>query len=120
MNNGDYPLGAESDLRAPYNQKSKAKREIEVTVSLSLSKTIKVEVSDYKSYKDGDEEGEYLSYDYSECDLRKAVEDQITLPNNLAEIVFDSKMRDIPDNLKKAISDCKDWCIDDFEVVLEQ
>ena len=71
---GYYPAGAEFDPRAPWNEVELPPKEVEVTISAIVSKTIKVPVRDYTI----DEEG---NIDFSECDLKKAVEENIRLPN---------------------------------------
>ena len=107
--NYNYPLGADNP-DAPWNQKENPKREIEVTVSVTLSKTIKVKVSDYDIINSGkDEDGEYFEdIDYSNCDLKGAVEEQIVLPQN-AYIYVKSK--------PEVHEDLSNWCVDDFEVI---
>ncbi len=125
MESGYYPPGAEHDPNAPWNQVELPEQEIEVTVSVTLSKTVKVLVNDYEVEEDGDEDGRSLSYNFYGCDLKGAVEDQITLPQNLAELVEkvfnkDQKLKDaMPRHLKDALEDCKDWCVDELEVVEE-
>ena len=71
---GYYPAGAEFDPRAPWNEVEQPPKDIEVTIYAIVSKTIKVPVRDYII----DEEG---NIDFSECDLKKAVEENIRLPN---------------------------------------
>lgn len=117
MESGGYP---------PDNQVDLSEKEIEVTISVTLSKTVKVIVGDYEVEEDADEDGRYLSYDFSGCNLNKAVEDQVVLPQNLAEFTermfnhdLNLKAVGMPKYLKDAIGDCKDWCVDDYEVVLE-
>ena len=85
---GYYPAGAEFDPRAPWNEIELPPKEVEVTISAIVSKTIKVPVRDYII----DEEG---NIDFSDCDLKKAVEENIRLPNT------------------------KGWDLDNFEVVME-
>ena len=85
---GYYPAGAEFDPRAPWNEVELLPKDVEVTISAIVSKTIKVPVRDYII----DEEG---NIDFSECDLKKAVEENIRLPN------------------------INGWDLDNFEVVLE-
>ena len=85
---GYYPAGAEFDPRAPWNEVELPPKEVEVTISAIVSKTIKVPVRDYII----DEEG---NIDFSECDLKKAVEENVRLPNT------------------------KGWDLDNFEVVME-
>lgn len=111
---GYYPLGAEHDPNAPWNQADNPEREIEVTVSVTLSKTVKIKVSDYSITDSGkDEDGEYFEdIDYSKCDLKRAVEEQITLPQDAYKYVkgeFDNDQ----------YNDLKGWCVDDFEVIEE-
>ena len=85
---GYYPAGAEFDPRAPWNEVELPPKEVEVTISAIVSKTMKVPVRDYTI----DEEG---NIDFSDCDLKKAVEENIRLPNT------------------------KGWDLDNFEEVLE-
>ena len=85
---GYYPAGAEFDPRAPWNEVELPPKEVEVTVSITISKTMKVPVGDYII----DEEGEA---DFSNCDLKKAVEENIKLPNT------------------------EGWILDDFTVLME-
>ena len=85
---GYYPAGAEFDPRAPWNEIELPPKEVEVTVSVTISKTMKVPVRDYTI----DEEG---NIDFSDCDLKKAVEENVRLPNT------------------------KGWDLDNFEVVME-
>lgn len=126
MECGGYPPGAQYNPNAPYNQVDLPEREIEVTISVTLSKTVKVMVDDYVVEEDADEDGRYLSYDYSNCDLQRAVEEQVVLPQNLAEYTENMFNHDLnlkavgmPRYLKDAIADCKDWCVDEMEVILE-
>lgn len=110
IESGYYPPGAEYDKSAPYNEVETPEKEVEVTVSITLSKTVKIKVSDYiTSGVEVDEDGnKYEDIDYSECDLKKAVEEQIILPNKAYNYMVN----------KKAYENMKDWNIDDFEVVL--
>ena len=110
---GYYPLGAEHDPNAPWNQVDNPEREIEVTVSVTLSKTVKIKVSDYEITDSGkDEDGEYFEdIDYSNCDLKGAVEGQIVLPQS-AHIYVKSN--------PKVHEDLSNWCVDDLEVNLEE
>lgn len=113
--NYNYPLGADNP-DAPWNQEENPEREIEVTVSVTLSKTIKVKVSDYDIINSGkDEDGEYFEeVDYSNCDLKSAVEGQIVLPQKAWDYIAPKTNEDV-----KAIFDLKGWNVDDFEVIGE-
>nr|DAQ48768.1 MAG TPA: hypothetical protein [Caudoviricetes sp.] len=112
MDNCNYPMGADTK-DAPWNQTDNPEREIEVTVSITLSKTVKVRVSDYEITDSGkDEDGEYSEdIDYSNCDLKGAVEEQIVLPQSAHPYVKSNP---------KVHEDLSNWCVDDFEVNLEE
>lgn len=111
-NNYDYPCGTD-EPNAPWNQVDNPEREIEVTVSVTLSKTVKIKVSDYEITDSGkDEDGEYFEdIDYSNCDLKDAVEEQIVLPQSAHMYVK---------NNPKVHEDLSNWYVDDLEVNLEE
>lgn len=105
---------------APWNDEKVPPIEIDVTICLAISKTVKVLVNDYEIYENG------LVRDFSGCNLYEAVQDQITLPTDLSYMVntlfkedLDLKAAKMPRYLQYALEDCKDWNIDDFEVILE-
>lgn len=89
-NNYEYPIGADNEL-APWNQKDHEEKEINVMVSITLSSPFKLKVRDYFINEDD-------SIDFSTCDLNKAMKEQHKI-----------------DTIK-----LKDWCIDDFEVILNE
>jgi hypothetical protein len=100
------------------------KHEIQVTVSMSISKTFNIEVDDYEEGVGIDDSGKYQLIDYSNCDLIKAVNSQITLPTELPLFIkrifdmdLDLKAAKMPLCLKLAINDCEDWNIDEIEVI---
>lgn len=111
MDNYNYPMGADTK-DAPWNQVDNPEREIDVTVSVTLSKTVKIKVSDYEITDSGkDEDGEYFEdIDCSSCDLKSAVEEQIVLPQT-AHMYIKSN--------PKVHEDLSNWCVDDFEVILD-
>ena len=126
MNNYDYPMGADTS-NAPWNQVKLPEREIEVTVSITISKTVKVLVNDYKVDTSDDEDGIHTFYDYSDCDINRAVEEQVALPHNLAEFTenmfdYDLNLKAVgmPKYLKDAITDCKGWTVDEMEIINEE
>ena len=111
MDNYNYPMGADTK-DAPWNKVDNPEREIEVTVSVTLSKTVKIKVSDYEITDSGkDEDGEYFEdIDYSNCDLKSAVEEQIVLPQSAHMYVKSNP---------KVREDLSNWCVDDLEVILD-
>ena len=112
MDNYNYPCGTD-EPNAPWNQVDNPEREIEVTVSVTLSKTVKIKVSDYEITDSGrDDDGEYFEYvDYSNCDLKGAIEEQIVLPQSAHMYVKSNP---------KVHEDLSNWCVDDLEVNLEE
>lgn len=117
MDNYNYPLMPQSEWdNAPWNQVDNPEKEIEVLVSITLSKTFKVKVSDYDITDSGkDEDGEYFEdIDYSNCDLKGAVKEQIILPQNAWDYIA-------PESKKKtqAAFDLKGWNVDEMEVIPE-
>lgn len=90
MNNYDYPVGADNSS-APWNEKSNEPVTIEVTISQTLSKTVEVMVDDYVLDDDG-------TPDFSDCNLKAAVDEQITTPKDCF------------------VGNARNWCLDDYEV----
>ena len=112
---GNYPLGADNDPRAPWNEEENPEVEIEVNVNLTLSKVVKVKVKDYDIIDEGvDEDGNsYADLDFSDTNLLAAVEEQIVLPQDAALYV------DIGSNLKAA-NDLSGWKVKEIECVKEE
>ena len=112
MDNYNYPMGADTK-DAPWNQADNPEREIEVTVSVTLSKTVKIKVSDYEITDSGkDEDGEYFEdIDYSNCNLKGSVEEQVILPQSAHMYVKGNS---------KVQEDLSNWYVDDLEINLEE
>lgn len=112
MDNYNYPCGTDGP-NAPWNQADNPEREIEVTVSVTLSKTVKIKVSDYEITDSGkDEDGEYFEdIDYSNCNLKNAVEEQVILPQSAHMYVKGNS---------KVQEDLSNWYVDDLELNLEE
>ena len=108
----NYPIGADTP-DAPWNQVENPEREVEVTISITLSKTVKIKVKDYEIVDSGrDEDGEYFEdIDYSNCDLKSAVEEQVFLPQDAGDLM-------VKNNIKEGC-DLRSYIVDDFEVILE-
>ena len=108
----NYPIGTDTP-DAPWNQVENPEREVEVTISITLSKTVKIKVKDYEIVDSGrDEDGEYFEdIDYSNCDLKSAVEEQLFLPQDAGDLM-------VKNNIKEG-RDLQNYIVDDFEVLLE-
>lgn len=115
MNNYDYPAGADT-RDAPWNEEDNPTKDIIVTVSITLSKTLPIKVSDYKIVDSGiDEDGNsFQDIDYSDCDLKGAVEEQIILPHKAWDYIASKSKREV-----QAIFDLKGWNVDEMEVIPE-
>lgn len=120
IESGYYPPGAEFDPNAPYNEKELPEKEIEVTVSITLSKTVKIKVSDYTIYSNEDDNGKcFDEIDYSDCNLKEAVEKQMYLPQEAGPLISNVIIN--PDIAKNTaiIKDLSNWNVDEMEVILE-
>ena len=129
MNNYDYPEGSDNSL-APWNQEDLDTELIEVTISQTFSKQLEIEVDDYETIKDSDEDGVYFWNDYSGCNLKNYVEEQHkTITDILKEIpeLYETFSKLDLSNKKEVelfkhslliLSEaCKDWNEDEMEVV---
>lgn len=118
---GNCPLLSKSEEeKAPWNQENPEPKKVKVTVSITLSKTFDIEVSDYTAEDEVDEDGNHFtSYNFSDCDLKQAVEDQITLPNKAFDELHHAVFLTEDCQARHSLEDLKDWCVDDFEVVEE-
>ena len=97
IESGYYPMGAEFDKNAPYNQVEPEPLEIEVTVSVTLSKTMKIKVNDYLEEIEDD-------------DARAAAEDDMR--DEYGDDYIDESCDD--DARDCAIEDMKDEYGDDY------
>ena len=131
MDNYNYPEGSDNSL-APWNQEKQDSELIEVTISQTFSKQLKIEVDDYETVKDADEDGVYFWNDYSGCNLKECVEKQCYTINDILEkvqnlheefkeLIFNNpnpiNFSNFSDELKRLAEACKDWNEDEMEVV---
>lgn len=129
MNNGGYPMGAENDPSAPYNQGSdNEKRLFDVFISQTLSKSTIVHTDDYfaECYREID------SYDYiidtSDTNWVEAYKEEkytpLELINYLKWLCTTIKERELTPKEKRKldwiIKECEDWTEDDLEVMEEK
>jgi len=96
----NIPVGTEYNPNAPWNHEDNPEKEIEVIISVTLSKTVKIKVSDYEIIDSGKDEDDipFEEIDYSNCDLKAAVENQYILPQDIL----------------------KEWDVDDYEVIYNE
>ena len=133
--NGSYPIGAEHDPNAPYNQVEPEKVEVEVVISQTLSRSTKILITDYiareyENIEPDDEGGFYrtreIEYDFSDSDLKGVYEEQeYTIPELLdylkayliADINECSKESGKRKKLQHILNCCEGWEVDETEVV---
>ena len=131
--NYNYPLGADTPY-APWNQSDPEPVEVEVTISQSLSRSTTINITDYitNEWEDMeiDENGKFhkiegIEYDFSDSDLKGAYERQeYTIPE-LLDYLKDYLIADINKcneeskkrKLQHILKCCKDWEVDETEVV---
>ena len=119
MDNYNYPMGSDTK-DAPWNQKELPEKEIEVTVSITLSKTVKIKVSDYTIYSNEDENGKcFDEIDYSDCNLKEAVEKQVYLPQEAGQLISDFAVNPVKAKNTAIVEDLSNWNVDEMEVILE-
>lgn len=118
-NNYDYPCGTDGP-NAPWNQKELPEKEIEVTVSITLSKTVKIKVSDYTVYSNEDDNSNHFDdIDYSDCDLKGAVEKQVYLPQEAGHLISSIAINPVIAKNTAITEDLSNWNVDEMEVILE-
>ena len=133
--NGSYPIGAEHDPNAPYNQVEPEKVKVEVVISQTLSRSTKILITDYiareyENIEPDDEGGFYrtreIEYDFSDSDLKGVYEEQeYTIPELLdylkayliADINECSKESGKRKKLQHILNCCEGWEVDETEVV---
>ena len=127
----NYPLGAEDDPRAPYNQVDLPERELEVWASNTLSRAALIKVRDYKVLPpdvERDEEGHvtyYKNIDYSECNLKEQFQHQCytvkELFNCLQMTIADINAHGLTSQnlqmLNRLSREFEYWTVDEEEVV---
>lgn len=130
MNN--YPLGADDDPRAPWNQKETPEVEVEVWASNTLSRAALITVKDYKELPpdaETDEEG-HTAYtrniDFSECNLQGQFKNQCyTIKELLEELrmtvndINSNGLNDVNLNhLNRLAREGEYWTVDEEEVTI--
>lgn len=124
MGLSNYPMGAEHDPHAPYNEPVIPEREFDITISQTLSKTVTVITDRY--IPEVDIETGDIYADTSETDWYEIYAEQyLNIPDLLA-ILKEYAIRDLKNTdsnskkgreLRDIIDACKDWIIDDYCIV---
>ena len=136
IESGYYPIEEEYNPNAPYNQSNIEPIQLKVIISQSLSRPTTIEVTDYITNEWEDieigEDGKFhkiegIEYDFSDSDLKGAYERQeYTIPE-LLDYLKDYLIADINKcneeskkrKLQHILKCCKDWEVDETEVIEE-
>ena len=135
MESGYYPLGAEHDPNAPYNQVDLPEMEFKVTATFSVDKEVTVRTSDYVTEEDWDDDmGKCESIDTSDTnwiaayqEQHESIEDLLCAFKELLNEHITTMINDMQCHIEidKARlkrfqylkSECEGWVTHDFEVV---
>lgn len=135
MESGYYPLGAEHDPNAPYNQVDLPEMEFKVTATFSVDKEVTVRTSDYIAEEDWDDDmGKYESIDTSDTnwiaayqEQHESIEDLLCAFKELLDEHITTMINDMQCHIEidkvrlkrfqYLKSECEGWVTHDFEVV---
>lgn len=107
-----YPMGAEHDPNAPYNEREPEKKKVKLDVYLTIHKVVEVETDKYYAFPGEINDGEYLapSIEFDEQEIKNDFLEHTTLPHDLAHLVKqdEATMWDL--------EDASYWVMDDVEI----
>lgn len=133
MSSAYYPMGAEFDPSAPWNDNDPEPVEKEVDYSCTLSRTALVEITDYYPghvNKEWDEDGYVATHDddddndFSDTNWLEEFKDTYRTPieliGELRKIAENALIGKMPDDKGESywmdiLADCTDWTVDDEE-----
>ena len=107
-----YPMGAEHDPNAPYNEREPELKKVKLDVYLTIHKVVEVETDKYYAFAGEINDGEYLapSIEFDEQEIENDFREQTTLPHELAHLVEQGKVN------KWVLEDASGWDIADLEI----
>ena len=107
-----YPMGAEHDANAPYNEKEPKPIKVKLDVYLTIHKVVEVETDKYYAFAGEINDGEYLppSIEFDEQEIENDFLEQTTLPHQLAQLVERDEVT------KWDLADASGWDLDDVEI----
>ena len=127
IESGYYPIGAEFDPAAPWNEREVPERHFDVCISQTLSKSTKVKTNDYTLELNQDEDG-YPYSDTSSTDWEEAYKVEHLTPLQLIEEFKNFLSKYLPDpvvdikefrKFKHLTEECTGWIEDETEVMEE-
>lgn len=107
-----YPMGAEHDANAPYNERESELKKVKLDVYLTIHKVVEVETNKYYAFEGEINDGEYLapSIEFDEQEIENDFLEQTTLPHELAHLVEQGKVN------KWVLADASGWKLDEAEI----
>lgn len=107
-----YPMGAEHDPNAPYNEREPELKKVKLNVYLTIHKVVEIETTNYSVFEGEINDGEYLppSIEFDEQEIENDFFEQTTLPHELAHLVEQGKVN------KWVLEDASGWDLDDVEI----
>lgn len=120
---GYYPIGAEFDSNAPYNEPLIPKKEFSVTISQTLSKDVTVTTNSYAPEVEDDGS---ISANTENTDWKEVYENHhFKIQDLLAELsnyVTEDLKSTLPNTgkgryLKRLLEACNGWIEDEYEVI---
>ena len=100
-----YPMGAEHDPNAPYNEREPEFKKVKLDVYLTIHKVVEIETDKYYVCPGEINDGEYLppKIEFDEQEIGTYFFEQITLPHDLAYLVERGKAN------KRDLEDASGW-----------
>ena len=107
-----YPMGAEHDPNAPYNEREPEKKKVKLDVYLTIHKVVEVETDKYYVCPGEINDGEYLapSIEFDAQEIENDFLEQATLPHQLAQLVEQDEVT------KWVLEDASGWELDEAEI----
>lgn len=107
-----YPMGAEHDANAPYNEREPELKKVKLDVYLTIHKVVEVETDKYYAFAGEINDGEYLapSIEFDAQEIENDFLEQTTLPHQLAQLVEQDEVT------KWDLADASGWELDDVEI----
>ena len=107
-----YPMGAEHDPNAPYNEREPELKKVKLDVYLTIHKVVEVETDKYYAFAGEINDGEYLapSIEFDAQEIESDFLEQTTLPHQLAQLVEQGKAN------KWNLQDASGWELDEAEI----
>ena len=107
-----YPMGAEHDPNAPYNEREPEKKKVKLDVYVTIHKVVEVETDKYYKFNGEINDGEYLapSIEFDAQEIENDFLEQTVLPHELAHLVEQGKVN------KWVLEDASGWELDNVEI----